>query len=162
MLTIPFGFGERSWIFELTVCWIALLYILSALILGWAARSWKAALAMTVLCTAFGLVFTPWTSLRTFQTSNPDVIFWHRHFRVMTWTWIMIFSASFVSMPMLLWLQKRYSVPSRRKSSHWFRRAAKKPSAPARTEATPPSSGEEKEENDHPHPAPRWNPSQLN
>src|SRR5258707_13934192 len=91
------GFGEQSWIFELTICWIILLYVLSALILGWAARSWKAALAMTVVCTSFGLVFTPWTSLRTIVSSNADVLFWHRHFRLMTWSWILISIASFIS-----------------------------------------------------------------
>jgi hypothetical protein len=114
---------NATWAFQLAACWIGILYILTALILGWAARSWKAALTSALLSILFGVVFHPWSSFDGFHTANPDALFWQSLYQSMATAWAVSASASVMSIPGILWFHARFG-PSfliGRPKSRWSR-----------------------------------------
>jgi hypothetical protein len=105
------GVGVASWIFQLTVSWIGLFYVLTVLIAAWAIRSWRAAALSSVLCAVFGLLFTPWTCLRVITSGNPDVLSWNPQFRLLASAWLILCVVSLFSIPVIGWLREKFGAP---------------------------------------------------
>src|SRR4051812_37805618 len=115
-----FAPGVVGWVFKLFLAWGGIAYVLAALFHAWARRSWKIAAVSASMAAAFGFLFTPWTSMYSFETSNPNVIFWNPVFRAMTSVWLLASTASVVSIPMLWWMGKQLGQPVRRAHSTWW------------------------------------------
>src|SRR5258706_8138095 len=105
------GWTQTSWFFKLGLCWLAVIYILSRVILGWRIWSWKPVLLGAVLALGIGLLFTPWTSFADFKSNDADVLLWQRRFRVTAYAWMLAAAASFLSLALIWVLRRRHTAP---------------------------------------------------
>jgi hypothetical protein len=104
------GWTQAGWFFKLVLCWLAVIYILSRVILGWRVWSWKPVLLAAGLALGIGLLFTPWSSLADIKSSDPDVLLWHRRFRATAFAWMFAAAASFFSLAIIWVLRGLYAV----------------------------------------------------
>ena len=105
------GWTQASWFFKLAICWMAVIYMLSRVILSWRVWSWKPVLLAAGLALGTGLLFTPWSGLADLKSSDPNVLLWHRWFRVMASAWMFAAAASFLSLVLIWMLRRRPAAP---------------------------------------------------
>src|SRR2546421_2636818 len=90
------------WIFKLLICFGTLIFIFRTLWLAFTRRSARRAIIALLVSLVFGLVFTPWTTFRAFDTGNPDVLFWQPVYRIMAYSWFGAFGLSLLAMLFVL------------------------------------------------------------
>jgi len=105
------GWTQAGWFLKLALCWLAVIYIFSRVILGWRLWSWKPVLLAAGLALAIGILFTPWSSLADLKSRDPDVLTWHSRFRATAFAWMLAAAASFLSLPIIWALRGRYAAP---------------------------------------------------
>jgi hypothetical protein len=112
------------------LAWSACLGVIFRLLWqGLTRQSTRAALAGLGGAMVFGLVFSPWTSLREFSSSSSSVISWNPLYRAFTFVWMFLLFLAAALVVLLPWIRRQNSWRVRDLSSllSLFRSVGRKP-----------------------------------